>query len=125
MTTFKMEALQPPGLRPIKQVELFKKIRPFIPRAHWAELCPKPSEEVMDMVKQERSDNIKSNIVGDSQSTDAKKETKKRFQNEAFQRKQTAKAERAQKMAERESIEAAKAIERKQKKDQRDWMPPC
>jgi hypothetical protein len=26
MTTFKMEAFQPPGLRPIKQVELFKKI---------------------------------------------------------------------------------------------------
>jgi hypothetical protein len=25
MATFKMEALQPPGLRPIKQVELFKK----------------------------------------------------------------------------------------------------
>jgi hypothetical protein len=73
------------------------------------------------MVKQERSDKRKSNIVGASQSAAAKKETKKRFQNEAFQWKQTTIAERAQKMAERESIEAEKAIERKQKKDQRDW----
>jgi hypothetical protein len=55
MATFKMETLQPPGLRSIKQVELFKKIRLFVPRAHWAELCPEPSEEAMDMVKQERS----------------------------------------------------------------------
>jgi hypothetical protein len=40
MATFKIEALQPPGLRSIKQVELFKKIQPFVPHAHWAELCP-------------------------------------------------------------------------------------
>jgi hypothetical protein len=58
----------------------------------------------MDMVKQKRSDKRKSKIVGASQETAAKKETKKRFQNEAFQRKQTAKAEPDQKMVERESM---------------------
>jgi hypothetical protein len=39
------------------------------------------------MAKQERSDKRKSKIVGASQATATKKETKKRFQNEAFQRK--------------------------------------
>jgi hypothetical protein len=53
MATFKMETLQPPGLRPIKQVELFKKIdRSFL--VHTG-----PSEEVMDTVKQERSEKRK------------------------------------------------------------------
>jgi hypothetical protein len=75
----------------------------------------------MFMVKQEISDKRKSKIVGASQGTAAKKETKKRFQNATFQRKETAKAERAPKMAERESIKAAAAIERKQKKDQTEW----
>jgi hypothetical protein len=79
----------------------------------------------MDMVKQERSDKRKSKIAGASQATAAKKETKKRFQNEAFQRKQTAKAECAQKMAERESIKSAKAIEQKQKKIKGIGMSPC
>jgi hypothetical protein len=79
MATFKMEALKPPRLRPIKQVELFKKNRPFIPRAHWAELCPEASEEVVAMLKQERLDKRKSKIVGASQATAAKKETKRRF----------------------------------------------
>jgi hypothetical protein len=80
-----------------------------------------PSEEVMDIVKQERSDKRKPKTVGASKATAAKKETNKRIQNAAFQRKQTAKAERAQKKAEQESIEAAAAIKRKQKKDQREW----
>jgi hypothetical protein len=45
--------LNPPGLRPIKQVELYKKFRPFVPREFWEETCPKPSEAVLTQVKVE------------------------------------------------------------------------
>jgi hypothetical protein len=50
-----LEMLKPPGLRPIKQVELYKKIRPYVPRKYWAETCPKPTEEVIDSVRKERA----------------------------------------------------------------------
>jgi hypothetical protein len=43
--------LKPPGLRPIKQVELYKNFRPFVPREFWEENCPKPSEAVLIQVK--------------------------------------------------------------------------
>jgi hypothetical protein len=46
-------ALKLPGLRPIKQVELYKKFRPFFPRRFWDETCPKPSDEVLLQVKDE------------------------------------------------------------------------
>jgi hypothetical protein len=43
--------LFPPGLRPIKQVELYKKFRPFVPCEFWEETCPKHSEAVLTQVK--------------------------------------------------------------------------
>jgi hypothetical protein len=119
MAALKMEALKPPGLRPIKQVQLFKKIRPYVPCEHWAKLCPEPSEEIMNVVKHEKSDKIKLKLVGASEATFIRKETKKRIQNAAFLRKQTAKAECAQKKAERESIEAAAVVKRKDVKDKK------
>jgi hypothetical protein len=45
--------LKPPGMRPIKQVELYKKFRPFVPREFWEETCPKPSEAVLTQVRNE------------------------------------------------------------------------
>lgn len=45
--------MKPPGLRPIKQVELYKKFRPFVPREFWEETCPKPSDAVLTQVKNE------------------------------------------------------------------------
>jgi hypothetical protein len=45
--------LKPPGLRPIKQVELYKKLCPFVPRKFWEETCPKPGETVLAQVKDE------------------------------------------------------------------------
>jgi hypothetical protein len=41
------------GMRPIKQVELYKKFHPFVPREFWEETCPKPSEAVLTQVKNE------------------------------------------------------------------------
>jgi hypothetical protein len=43
--------LNPPGLRPIKQLEFYKKFLPFVPREFWEETCPKPSEAVLTQVK--------------------------------------------------------------------------
>jgi hypothetical protein len=43
--------LKPLGLRPIKQVELYKKFLPFVPREFWEETCPKPSKAVLTQVK--------------------------------------------------------------------------
>jgi hypothetical protein len=50
---FVVAALKPPGLRPIKQVELYKKFRPFVPRRFWDDTCPKPSDKVLMQVKDE------------------------------------------------------------------------
>jgi hypothetical protein len=35
INAFLLEQLKPPGLCPIKQVELFKKFRPFVARKYW------------------------------------------------------------------------------------------
>jgi cell division septation protein DedD len=50
---FVVADLKPPGLRPIKQVEMYKKFRLFVPRRFWDETCPKPSDEVMMQIKDE------------------------------------------------------------------------
>jgi hypothetical protein len=50
---FVVAALKPPGLRPIKQVELYKKFHTFFPRRFWDDTCPKPSDEVLMQVNDE------------------------------------------------------------------------
>jgi hypothetical protein len=59
MNAFMHETPKPLGLRPIKQVELFKKFRPFVPRKFWAETCPRPSDEIMLHIKDESEENRK------------------------------------------------------------------
>jgi hypothetical protein len=50
---FVVAALKSPGLRPTKQVELYKKFRPFVPHRFRYETCPKPSNTVLLQVKDE------------------------------------------------------------------------
>jgi hypothetical protein len=52
--------LQFPGLRPIKQAELYNNFRRFIPAEYQDEMCPKPTVEVLVGEKKERSDRAKS-----------------------------------------------------------------
>jgi hypothetical protein len=52
---FVIAALKPPGLRPIKQVKLYKKFRPFVPHRFWDEACPKPIDKVLMQVKEENA----------------------------------------------------------------------
>jgi hypothetical protein len=58
-----IETLTPPGLRPIKQVELWKKFRPFVPRQYWDELCPRPSDEVIAQVKDDTAQKRKHKVA--------------------------------------------------------------
>jgi hypothetical protein len=55
MKTSKLQTLKDPGLRPIKQVELYKEFHPFVPREYWEDTCPRPSDEVLAQVKYESS----------------------------------------------------------------------
>jgi hypothetical protein len=48
-------ALPAPGLKPIKQVELWKKWGPFIPEDEREELCPKPPDDIIKEVASERA----------------------------------------------------------------------
>jgi hypothetical protein len=55
MNTFELQTLKALGLRPIEQVELYKKFRPFVPREYWEDTCPRLSDEVLAQVKDELS----------------------------------------------------------------------
>jgi hypothetical protein len=43
--------LNPPGLKEIKQVELYAKFREFLNPANWEKTCPYPEDEVMNRIK--------------------------------------------------------------------------
>jgi hypothetical protein len=62
MEPFELHTLKAPGLRPIKQVELYKKFRPFVPREFWEDTCPRPSDEVLAKVKDESSKRWKTKL---------------------------------------------------------------
>ena len=45
-------------MNPYKQVELYKKYAPNIPERYRAITCPKPSKQVLDYEKKEKSTNV-------------------------------------------------------------------
>ena len=56
----KLKKEKRPGLRGIKQVDLYQKWGPLVPLEFCDEICPKPSDKIMKSVKEER--NSKRNI---------------------------------------------------------------
>eukprot|EP00978_Attheya_sp_CCMP212_P042529 scaffold260553_cov31-Attheya_sp.AAC.1 len=48
-----------PGIRPIKQVELWKKWGPNIPEDKRGDLCPKPPQEIIDLVKMDQKQKVR------------------------------------------------------------------
>ena len=46
--------LNPPGIQLIKQVELYKKWRPFVPPLYQDIICPNPGLAVLELVKQSK-----------------------------------------------------------------------
>jgi hypothetical protein len=55
-----LESLPAPGLREIKQVELYTKYRPLVPEMYRDELCPKPSDEILKRIAKQKDDKRKS-----------------------------------------------------------------
>jgi hypothetical protein len=55
LQTIVAPVLPRPGIKPIKQVELYKKWRPFIPSQFRDEIYPRPSDEVIASVKNDRN----------------------------------------------------------------------
>jgi hypothetical protein len=71
------EILPHPGLRDIKQMELYVNYRKLVPEAFWDALCPKPSDEVLQKHKKERNVKLKQkkelkNLMGVSKAAKAK-----------------------------------------------------
>jgi len=50
-----LTAVEAPGLKEIKQVELWSKFRKFVPPEFQDEICPRPSDEVLENIKKNRS----------------------------------------------------------------------
>ncbi len=50
-----LERLNAPGIREIKQVELWKNWSQFAPYPHKEVICPKPQQDVTDRKKREKS----------------------------------------------------------------------
>ena len=53
--TYTMERLNVPGIRDIKQVELWKNWRQYVPDPYKDSICPKPTEDVLEKIKREKS----------------------------------------------------------------------
>jgi hypothetical protein len=47
INVFMLEMLKPPGLSPIKQVELYKIFRHFVRKKFWKETCPRSNDGIM------------------------------------------------------------------------------
>jgi hypothetical protein len=94
---FNLETLRPLGLRPLKQVEIFKKLQPCLPRQYWEETCQKPAEEMMEPVRRERADKQKIKNNNNAE----KNVAKERNQAEAAQKKKKGAEARAHKNAEK------------------------
>lgn len=51
-----LNVLKSPGIRPIKQVELYTKWRTLIPDVNdREETCPRPSDEIIESVKKQKN----------------------------------------------------------------------
>ena len=68
----------PPGLSDIKQVELYAKWRKFIPSPFQDEICPKPSDEVLDRVKGSKKEKREKKKSQKAATTKTKAASKKR-----------------------------------------------
>ncbi len=56
---FVIAPIEAPGLREIKQVELYTEFRKFVPEEFRDEICPKPSDHVLEKIKKDRSEKTK------------------------------------------------------------------
>jgi hypothetical protein len=48
--------IKSPGLRPIKQAELFNNVRRYIPVEYQDDMCPRPTLEIRENQRQKKTD---------------------------------------------------------------------
>ena len=58
-----------PGLSEIKQVELYTKWRKLIPDQFQDDVCPKPTDEVLNKVKKDKADKAKTKKLNSQKGT--------------------------------------------------------
>jgi hypothetical protein len=56
---YRLTQIPAPGLREIKQVEMYSKFRKFVPVEFRDEICPRPSQQVLENIKKARSEKAK------------------------------------------------------------------
>jgi hypothetical protein len=54
-----LQPIAAPGLKEIKQVELYSKFRKFVPHQFRDEICPRPPEEILENIRKSRSEKAK------------------------------------------------------------------
>jgi hypothetical protein len=59
MKEYQLQQLKEPGLKEIKQVELWTKWRKFIPHQFQSEICPEPEVAVLQRIKNEKKEKLK------------------------------------------------------------------
>jgi hypothetical protein len=79
MEAFRLQVLKAPGLRAFKQVDIYKKFLPFVPRGYWEDTCPIPSDEVLAQVKDESSKKRKTKVTKEKSSASAQGQECNRF----------------------------------------------
>jgi hypothetical protein len=55
LSHFTLERLNAPGIREIKQVELWKNWSQFVPHPQKEIICPKPPQDIIDKIRKEKS----------------------------------------------------------------------
>ena len=83
----KPSLITPPGLKPIKQVELYKKWGPVVPEEFRDDICPKPSDRIINQVKSERAQKLKDKQSTKKKSPKTKAPKKKSTKNKAKKKK--------------------------------------
>ncbi len=56
LQSYNLALIPAPGLKDIKQVELYTKFRKFVPFEFRDEICPRPAQQVIDNIKKARSE---------------------------------------------------------------------
>jgi hypothetical protein len=59
LQSYSLTQITAPGLREIKQVEMYTKFRKFVPEEFRDEICPRPSQQVLENIKKARSEKAK------------------------------------------------------------------
>ncbi len=63
LETYTLEHLNAPGIRDIKQVELWKNWRQYIPDPYKDIMCPEPTKEVVDKIQKDKSRKQKEKVA--------------------------------------------------------------